>query len=355
MSLQEIVKSRGFKNFMAKLYGIGAAIVIIGALFKITHIPGADQMLFVGLTTEAVIFFFSAFEPPHVEPDWSLVYPELAGMYHGVEDIGDDLPEFMEDELEDEEDLSVSQQLDGMLKEANIGADLIESLGAGLRNLNDTASNMNKFTDAAEANVEFVENVKGASSSVSKLGGTYDKASEALTADIETTEAYHNSIKSASEAAESLSSSYQSAAQAMSNDVAATGQFNQSVVDAAEKASKLAEEYNNSIETLRQSAEALNFTSVDGTNYNEEIKKIASNLAALNAVYELQLQNTNEQMESGTKIQESMNDFLNRINTSIEATQKYEEGVQVLAKNVESLNQVYGNMLAAMNVGGPKA
>lgn len=354
MSLQEIVKSRGFKNFMAKLYGIGAAVVIIGALFKITHIPGADIMLFIGLTTEAVIFFFSAFEPPHVEPDWSLVYPELAGMYHGVEDIGDELPEFMEDELEEEEDLSVSQQLDGMLKEANIGPELIESLGSGLRNLNDTASNMNKFTDAAEANVEFVENVKGASENVNKLSGTYDKASEVLAADIETSEVYHNSIKSASVAAESLSESYQSAAAAMKEDVNATGQFNQSVLDAAEKANKLAEEYNNSIETLRQSAESLNFTSVDGTNYNEEIRKISSNLAALNAVYELQLQNTNEQMESGTKIQESMNDFLERINTSISATQKYEEGVQILAKNVESLNQVYGNMLAAMNV-GPKA
>lgn len=354
MSIQEIVRSRGFKNFMAKLYGIGAAIVIIGALFKITHIPGADQMLFVGLTTEAVIFFFSAFEPPHVEPDWSLVYPELAGMYHGVEDIGDDLPEFMEDDLEEEEDLSVSQQLDGMLKEANIGADLIESLGSGLRNLNDTALNMNKFTDAADANVEFVDNVKNASENVTKLSGTYEKASEALSSDIENTEVYHNSIKSASAAAESLSESYQSAAQAMSNDVAATSQFKQSVIEAAEKANILAEEYNNSIETMRQSAEALNFTSVDGTNYNEEIKKIASNLAALNAVYELQLQNTNDQMESGTKIQESMNEFLERLNKSISTTQQYEEGVQILAKNVESLNQVYGNMLAAMNV-GPKA
>jgi gliding motility-associated protein GldL len=351
MSLQEIVKSRGIKNFMAKLYGIGAAVVIIGALFKITHIPGADVMLFIGLTTEAVIFFFSAFEPPHVEPDWSLVYPELAGMYHGMEDIGDELPEFMEDELEEEEDLSVSQQLDGMFKEANIGADLIESLGVGLRNINETATNMNKFTDAADANVEFVDNVKGASQSVSQLSNTYDKASEALISDIESTEAYHSNIKNASEAAASLSDSYQSAAQAMKDDVSATGQFNQSVVEAAENANKLAVEYSKSIETLRQSAEALDFTSVDGGNYNDEIKKISSNLAALNAVYELQLQNTNEQMESGAKIQESMTDFLQRINQSISATQQYEEGVQVLAKNVESLNQVYGNMLAAMNVG----
>ena len=69
---------------MSKLYGWGAAVVILGALFKINHYQGADIMLIVGLGTESLIFFFSAFEPPHVEPDWSLVYPELAGMYHGV-------------------------------------------------------------------------------------------------------------------------------------------------------------------------------------------------------------------------------------------------------------------------------
>ena len=66
-----------YKTIMPKVYGIGAAVVIIGALFKILHYEGADQMLFIGLTTEAIIFFLSAFEPPHQEPDWSKVYPEL--------------------------------------------------------------------------------------------------------------------------------------------------------------------------------------------------------------------------------------------------------------------------------------
>lgn len=353
MSIQELAKSKGFKNFMAKLYGIGAAVVIMGALFKIVHWPGANEMLIVGLTTEAVIFFFSAFEPPHVEPDWSLVYPELAGMYHGVADLDDDFPEFMEDDLE-EEDLTVSQQLDGMLDEANIGAELIDSLGAGLRNLNDTASNMNKFTDAAEANTEFVENVKGASSSVSQLSSTYSRASEALSADIESTEAYHNNIKSAGEAAASLSTSYQGAAEAMANDMSATGDFNRSVVGATEKANMLAQEYANSIDTMKQTTEALNLSGVDGNAYNEELNKVSSNLAALNAVYELQLQSSNEQVEASVKIQDSMTQFLDKIQMSIDTTKQYEEGVAVLASNVDSLNQVYGNMLAAMNV-APKA
>ena len=80
MSLAELVQSSGWKNFMAKIYGLGASIVIIGALFKIQHWPMAGLMLSVGLITESIIFFFSAFEPLHEEIDWSLVYPELAGI-----------------------------------------------------------------------------------------------------------------------------------------------------------------------------------------------------------------------------------------------------------------------------------
>ena len=79
-SLADITASSGWKKFMAKLYGWGASIVIIGALFKINHWKGATLFLAVGLITEAIIFFFSAFEPLHEELDWTLVYPELAGM-----------------------------------------------------------------------------------------------------------------------------------------------------------------------------------------------------------------------------------------------------------------------------------
>jgi len=70
-----------YETIMPKIYGIGASVVIVGALFKIEHWTGADQMLIIGLTTEAVIFFLSAFEPKHPETDWSKVYPELAEDY----------------------------------------------------------------------------------------------------------------------------------------------------------------------------------------------------------------------------------------------------------------------------------
>ena len=69
--------SKGYKNLMKYVYGYGAAIVIVGALFKIQHWPGADIMLIAGLSTEAVIFGLSAMEPLHAEPNWAVYYPYL--------------------------------------------------------------------------------------------------------------------------------------------------------------------------------------------------------------------------------------------------------------------------------------
>ena len=345
MSLSQLTKSRGFKNFMAKLYGIGASIVILGALFKITHIPYADAMLFVGLTTEAVIFFFSAFESPHVEPDWSLVYPEFAGIYHDESQIDDDIS--IDEEMAN---LSVSQQLDGLLDEANIDSALIESLGDGLRNLSQTAGNMNQMADAAEANTVFVENVKTASSSVSNLNTSYEKVNEVLGRDIEAVEQYHSNILGVSHAASSLSSVYEQAAESINKELNSNSEFSSKVQEAGESASLLSAEYQRSISQLRQSAEAHDLTAVDSRGYNDEIQKMSSNLSALNAIYELQLQSSNEQVESSGKVQESMNLFLENLNQTIETTSKYQVGVESLAQNVEALNKVYGNMLSAMTV-----
>ena len=80
MSSNSFFESKQFKKIMAYVYGWGAAVVIIGALFKIMHWPGANLMLILGLGTEALIFFISVFEPMHAEYDWTLVYPELAGI-----------------------------------------------------------------------------------------------------------------------------------------------------------------------------------------------------------------------------------------------------------------------------------
>ena len=155
------VNSKRFKNFMSKLYGIGASVVILGAMFKILHYPGADFMLVLGLTTEAVIFFFSAFEKPHEEYDWTLVYPELAGM------------EDPDEEIRGENRLSPTQELDKMLEDAKIDGELIESLGSGLRRFGDAASKLSVTVDAAAATQEYGEQLSLASKNMESLNALY--------------------------------------------------------------------------------------------------------------------------------------------------------------------------------------
>lgn len=157
------VNSKRFKNFMSKLYGWGASVVILGAMFKILHYPGADLMLIIGLTTEAVIFFFSAFEKPHEEYDWSLVYPELAGM---------DDPD-AEEYARANKGLTATQELDNMLEEAKIDGALIESLGTGLRNFGDAANKLNETVDAAASTKEYGEQLALASRNMESLNALY--------------------------------------------------------------------------------------------------------------------------------------------------------------------------------------
>jgi gliding motility-associated protein GldL len=102
-----------FENaIMPKIYGLGAAVVIVGALFKIMHWPFAGPMLVVGLGTEALIFAFSAFMPLHKDPEWSKVYPQLA-------------EDYLEEGSEEATEASVTKKLDVMLEESGINQDVL--------------------------------------------------------------------------------------------------------------------------------------------------------------------------------------------------------------------------------------
>ena len=151
--------SKKFKNGMAKLYGFGAAIVILGALFKLMDWPGAGAMLTVGLSTEAIIFFFSAFEKPHEEPDWSLVYPELA---------------YMKDPDNNSTENSTVQELDTMLEKANVDQALITRLGDNLRSFNETVEGVNKSMDAVSSTGEYSDQMREAARKLAEMNTYYD-------------------------------------------------------------------------------------------------------------------------------------------------------------------------------------
>lgn len=322
---------------MSKLYGIGAAVVIVGALFKINHYNYANEMLIIGLGTEAIIFFFSAFEPPHVEPDWSLVYPQLGGMYH-------ESP--VEKELEGKK--TATQKLDQMFKEANIESSTLDRLSKGLQKLSENASQMGDISNAAVATNEYVDTIKGASKSASELAGNYKKASEVLGKDATASIEYIENMKSASASANKLSHAYVQAADIIKSDMNSTEEFAGTVKAASQSARQLAETYAKSSALINKSVEALDFGTIDGVAYNEQLQKIAQNLAKLNAVYELQLQGTTKNSDTSEKLQKSMNEYLDKMNQTAVNAAHFNEQLTELSARMTSLNKVYGNMLSAM-------
>ncbi|NQV54055.1 MAG: gliding motility protein GldL [Flavobacteriales bacterium] len=266
--------SASWKKFMAKLYGIGAAVVIIGALFKIMHWPFSGPLLVVGLSTEAVIFFFSAFEPLHDEPKWELVYPELAA--HVEDEEHEEIAETSSDD--GKEELPITEQLDNMLEEAKIGPELIESLGTGLRSLSDNAGRLSNISDASVATNQYVDSVRNAATSVDQLTQNYAKASESLA--------------------------------------------------------------------------SISMTSDDGNSYADSLRSVSAKLQELNQVYDLQLQGSKEQMETNKQFYAGISEMMGNLQASVEDTKSYKENIAELSSNLSALNRVYGNMLAAMNMGG---
>src|SRR6478736_2060617 len=153
------------KKTMNFTYGMGAAVVIIGALFKIQHYPGASELLIVGLVTEACIFALSAFEPVENELDWSLVYPELAGGEARKKDV--------KKEETTEIQGALSKKLDEMLKEAKIDGALMASLGNSIKNFESAAKGIAPTVDSIASTKKYSEELTMAATQMESLNGLY--------------------------------------------------------------------------------------------------------------------------------------------------------------------------------------
>ena len=318
MNVTEIVQSSGWKNFMAKLYGLGASVVIVGALFKIQHWPGAGIMLTVGLTVEAIIFFFSAFEPLHEELDWTLVYPELAGMTDP-----DDMESYREN-ITSGKTSAVLERFDQIVNTSAITADDFNRLGEGLHKMNDTATKIGDITDASLATNNYVTN--------------FQKAAEALGS---ITSSYSENTQHLSESMSSLNDSYRKTADLISRSgEEISNQVTQSGSNLTESYQKLTESISNYYNNI----------SSGGKNYGTQLETMNKNLAALNAVYELQLKENNEHLKGAQGLYSGLDKMMENLKNSVEETQKYKEEISKLSDNLSALNTVYGNMLSAMNV-----
>lgn len=253
--MSSFLQSRKGKSLLNYAYGWGAAIVIIGALFKIRHLPGADFALTLGLGTEALIFFISAFEKPHEELDWSLVYPELAGGEGRQQKAG-------------------AGDLSAMLEEANIGKEVLENLGDSFKSLSDNVGKMSDISEATVATNEYSNSVREAASSVSGFARTATEATAVI----------------------------------------------------------------GEVSAVNEEAKA----------YANQLQQLVGNLTSVNAMYEMELKETNNHLQTLNKFYGNMSGALSSMEAAQADAIQYQEEMARLSKNLNSLNAIYGNMLNAM-------
>lgn len=245
-------------TIMPKVYGIGAAVVILGALFKIMHWPGAGAMLTIGLLTEAGIFIISAFQPVHLDPDWAKVYPQLAEEDEDHEYIS---------EGEKATPANLTKKLDSMMAGANITEDTISKLGQGLNSFSDNAAKLSKLGDASVATTEYANNVKKAASTMGEMNTAYGTTLEAM--------------KSMSSAAGD-SKAYQEAVVKVTKNLGALNAiYEMELSDANSHIKSMNKFYSN----ISGAMENLAAAGADTEKLRSEVNNLSKNLASLNNVY----------------------------------------------------------------------
>jgi gliding motility-associated protein GldL len=210
-----MAQSRTYKKTMNFVYGMGAAVVIVGALFKIQHISfgplTGGLMLTIGLLVEAGVFAISAFDTPEDEFDWSKVYPELG-----------------EDNVTVEEKVGaegmLSQKLDNLLHEAKIDAELMQNLGSSMKNFQGAAEGLSAASESISSTNKYNEQVSMAAVQMETLNNLYkiqvensSKQTELNSAVVENTERLKEQMDSLAKNLSSLNGVYGNMLSAMSS------------------------------------------------------------------------------------------------------------------------------------------
>jgi len=321
MNIGEILKSKRWKVLMGYVYGWGAAVVLIGALFKLQHWDYSGPMLVVGLTTEAFIFFLSAFEPPMEQPDWTRVYPELQDDYELIEQNDDARP-------------NVKNNFESLLGSTNITPELLSKIGKSLIDLSNTASGISDISAATLATDVYVRNLNSASESMISFSETNSRANTTLHNSIgELVNTYSHTAKKISETGDGMLSKLNESSLKFTKQIDDSG-------------NKLVESYQKLSGSIEKGFKELEMNS---SSYGENLQKLNRNIESLNTTYEKQLKGTSEQIHASAKFFEDLNQMNQVIASSAEEMKRYKENAEKLNVHLDALNSIYGSMLGAMN------
>ncbi|MGL4363676.1 MAG: gliding motility protein GldL [Bacteroidales bacterium] len=344
-----------WKSFMIKFGGIAGSVVVVGALFKIMHWPGAGIMLTIGMGTEVVIFLLSALDNFHPEPDWSLVYPELNAEEedHGVpkktvkrketstkslksdlvsksKALDRDMPLPVHSEFA-HSDLNVLSAVGSLdLKDLNLG-----DLSKGLNNLSKTTSNLNDLSTVLTSANHLSEKMQEASLSVGNFSQSYENSSQVL-----------------SESVHILVDSYQDTAKILTDSGKRVQEdLTTSVVHIAEMMSSAKNNFAETFSLIDQEAtQTLGSLKQTGGAYSQQIEQLNKNMTALNTAYELQTKEIVGYHKHTSRMGEHLDTFVRDLEKSVSDNSKLQKGMERLNDSIAELNDIYGNMLSTIQL-----
>lgn len=262
----ETKKGKYLKNLIV---GVAAGVVMLGALFKLTHWQGADIMLTVGLCTEAFIFTLLGVLPPGKEYYWERYYPNLDENPH-VEAYRKGIkfePRDITIGAGGSSAGSATASLDKMLEEANINAPNLQRLNDNFNKFGQTVNQMKDITDVAAATGTYSQSALEASDALGKMKDTFLGAAntmQSFNAASESTAQFHSQVQVLSKNLGALNQIYEVELEDANNHLKAMNKFYGNLVNASEAMASSAED--------AQAAKA-------------EIATLSKNLSSLNNIY----------------------------------------------------------------------
>ncbi len=327
-----------WKKFMAKLYGLGAAVVILGALFKLQHWPGAGLMLTIGMSTEAVIFIFSAFEPlPHPDAHWEIVFPELkAGFPQGYKSNHGGDAHASQVARGGKADSGEVLAVAGAIDLSNVDT---KSLATGLNKLGETANKLNDLSATVASANQLSEKMQQASASVANFAQSYENSSQVV-----------------SESMNILADSYQGAAKSVTDAGKNVGEnVSKSGKQMVDVISTASESFATTFALIDQQVKTnLDGIKHNGASYAKQVEALNKNMTALNTAYELQVQEASKYHKNNAQMGEHLTKLVGDLQRSAEENQAFRKGIGNLNDSIAQLNTIYGNMLSAVQAATKK-
>jgi prefoldin subunit 5 len=217
----------------------------------------------------------------------------------------------------------VLEKFENLFEQSTLSPESLEKLGEGFSKLNNTASNLSDISEATAATKSFANNFKTAAESLDSMTNNYSESSVVLT----------NSISSLSSTYQRTADIIEKTGMEISQQVQKTGS------DMSVSYQKLSDSINDYASVVNNSSQ----------NYNSHIEKMNKNLTELNTLYELQLKDTSDYVKNNEKLYAGLDAILKNLNESVSETSRYKLEIAKLSDSLTALNNIYGNMLSAMN------